>query len=265
MPLAKVGEINVSYKVSGDGQPLILITGFASAQNALFALVSAFSKHYRVVIFDNRGIGGSDKPAGPYSMGMMAGDTIGLMDFLGIDRAHLLGMSMGGMVAQHIAIDHPQRVDKLILCSTSADGQWLFDLAKAIIPNWNRSRPDFASADLRKLTGAMTSRTFNRPFNRLVIVLLAKLLLRLGIPKVPAGQIEAMMTHNVLDRLHLIQAPTLVLTGSKDRLIAPQSSEALASRITGAKLVVIDEGAHAWEAEMPGRFNKEVLGFLGSG
>jgi pimeloyl-ACP methyl ester carboxylesterase len=263
MPVTKVSDINLCYKIRGNGQPLIAITGFNSAQNTLFTLARAFAKYYRVVTFDNRGIGGSDKPTGPYSMSMMASDTIGLMDFLGIDRAHLLGGSMGGMIAQHIAIDHPQRVDKLILFSTSADGQWLFDLAKATIPNWNRSRSDFASADLRKLIYAMASRSFNRPFNRLVLVALAKLQTRLGTLKGPAGQIEAIMMHNVLDRLHLIQAPTLVVTGSKDRLIAPQSSEVLASRITGAKLISIDGGSHSVAGEMAGRFNKEVLDFLG--
>ena len=268
MPVTKVSDINLCYNVRGDGQPLIMIAGFATAQNAWFPLVRAFSKHYRVVTFDNRGIGGSDKPTGPYSTKMMAGDTIALMDHLGIDRAHILGGSMGGMIAQHIAIDHPQRVDKLILFSTSAGGQplrdMLFDLAEATTPNWNRSRSDFASADLRKLMGAMASRTFNRPFNRLVLVPLAKLLLRLGTTKVPAGQIEAMMTHNVLDRLHLIHATTLVLTGSKDRLMPPHSSEVLASRIKGAKLVSIDGGSHALAEGMAGRFNKEVLDFLRS-
>ena len=127
MPLAKVGDISLCYKVSGDGQPLIVINGFGGAQNALFALVRAFAKHYRVVTFD--------KPIGPYSISMMAGDTIGLMDFLRIDKAHLIGLSMGGMIAQEMAIDHPQRVDKLIICSTSAGGQpfrelW-FDLIEA--------------------------------------------------------------------------------------------------------------------------------------
>jgi len=269
MPVTKVSDINLCYNVRGDGQPLIMIAGFATAQNAWFPLVRAFSKHYRVVTFDNRGIGGSDKPTGPYSTKMMAGDTIALMDHLGIDRAHILGGSMGGMIAQHIAIDHPQRVDKLILFSTSAGGQplrdMLFDLAEATTPNWNRSRSDLAGADLRKLTAAIASRSFNQPFNRMVVVPLAKLLLRLGMTKVPAGQIEALMTHNVLDRLHLIQAPTLVLTGSKDRLMPLQSSEVLASRIKGAKLVVIDGGSHALAEGMPGRFNKEVLDFLRSG
>ena len=267
MPQVKVGDINLSYNVRGDGQPLILIAGFATAQNAWFPLLRAFIKHYRVVTFDNRGIGGSDKPTGPYTTKMMAGDTIALMDHLGIDRAHILGGSMGGMIAQHIAIGHPQRVDKLILFSTSAGGQplrdMLFDLTEATTPNWNRSSSDLAGADLRKLTAAIASRSFNQPFNRLMVVPLARLMLRLGITKVPAGQIEAMMTHDVLDRLNLIQAPTLILTGSKDRLMPPQSSEVLASRIAGAKLVIIDGGSHVVAGEMLDRFTKEVLGFLG--
>ena len=262
MPRAKVGDITLSYKVRGSGAPLVMIAGFASAQNTFFMLVRAFAKHYRTVTFDNRGIGGSDKPTGPYSMSMLAGDTIGLMDSLGIDRAHLLGGSMGGMVAQHIAIDHPQRVQKLVLFSTSADAQWLFDLAEATVPGWNRSRPDLAPAELRRLIGTIASRTSNRPFNRTIFVLLAKLQARLGNLKGPAGQMEAMMTHNVLDRLHLIQTPTLVLTGSRDRVIAPQSSEVLASRIKGAKLVSIDGGSHVVAGEMAGRFKKEVLDFL---
>jgi pimeloyl-ACP methyl ester carboxylesterase len=195
---------------------------------------------------------------------MMAGDTIGLMDFLGIEKAHLLGGSMGGMVAQHIAIEHPQRVDKLILFSTSADGQWLFELAEATIPNWNRSRSDFTSADIRKLVNAMASRTSNHPFSKLMFVALSNLQTRLGTLEGLAGQIEAIMTHNLLDRLHLIQAPTLVITGSEDRLIAPQLSAVLASRITVAKLVIIDGGSHVVAGEMAGRFKKEVFDFLAS-
>jgi pimeloyl-ACP methyl ester carboxylesterase len=262
MPLAKVGDINLCYNVCGDGQPLIMIAGFASAQNTLFALARVFARHYRVVTFDNRGIGGSDKPTGPYSISMMTKDTVGLMDSLGIDRAHVLGGSMGGMIAQHIAIDHPQRVDKLVLFSTSADGRWLSELAEMVTPNWNRSWSDLTSADLRKLIVAIASRSCNRPFNRLVFVALAKLQARYGTLKGLAEQIAAMMTHNVLDRLPLIQVPTLVLAGSNDRLIGPQSSEVLASRIAGAKLVIIDGGSHVVAGEMLDRFTKEVLGFL---
>ena len=262
MAFANAGNIKLCYKVRGGGQPIIAITGFASSQDSFFMLARTLSRYYRIVTFDNRGIGGSDKPSGPYSMSMMAGDTIGLMDFLGIERAHLLGGSMGGMVAQHIAIHYPQRVDKLILFSTSADGQWLIDLAEEVIPGWDRSRPGLASADLQKLMIVMASRSFNRPFNRLVFAALARLQARLGGHTGPAGQIEAMITHNVLDQLNLIQAPSLVLVGSQDRLIRAHPSEVMASRIKRAKLVILEGGSHTMAGEMAGQFDKEVLDFL---
>jgi pimeloyl-ACP methyl ester carboxylesterase len=266
MPLAKVGDISLCYKVSGDGQPLILITGFASAQNLWYSQVRAFSRYYRVVTFDNRGFGKSDKPPGPYTTKMMAGDTIALMDRLGIEKAHILGGSMGGMIAQEMAIDHPQRVNKIVLFCTTAGGQpWrdmLFDLIEASDPGWNRSRSDLKGADLQKFMVAMASRSFNGKLYQVFIMPLVKLQARLGRVKVPVGQLEAMISHNALERLDRIQAPTLVLTGSEDRVMPAHSSEVLASGIKSAKLVVIEGGAHALGGK---RFNKEVLGFLGSG
>ena len=266
MPLAKVGDTSLCYKVSGDGQPLILITGFASAQNLWYSQVRAFSRYYRVVTFDNRGFGKSDKPPGPYTTKMMAGDTIALMDRLGIEKAHILGGSMGGMAAQEIAIEHPERLDKLILSSTSAGGQplrdMLFGLIEAATPGWNRSRPDLASANLQKFMVAMASRSFNGKLYQVLIMPLVRLQARLGRVKVPVGQLQAMLSHNALERLDRIQVPTLVLTGREDRVMPAHSSEVLASGIKSAKLVVIEGGAHALGGE---RFNKEVLGFLGSG
>jgi pimeloyl-ACP methyl ester carboxylesterase len=266
MPVARVGEINLCYKVSGEGQPLILITGFASAQNLWYSQVRAFGRYYRVVTFDNRGFGKSDKPPGSYTTKMLASDTMALMDSLGIERAHILGGSMGGMVAQEMAIDHPQRVNKLVLSSTSVGGQpfrdMLFGLIEAATPGWNRSGPDLASANLQKFMVAMASRSFNGKFYQLLTMPLVRLQARLGRVKVPVGQLEAMLSHNALERLDRIQAPTLVLTGGEDRVMPPHSSEVLASRIKGAKLVIIEGGAHALGGE---RFNKEVLGFLSVG
>jgi 3-oxoadipate enol-lactonase len=153
MPLAKVGDISLCYKVSGDGQPLILITGFASAQNLWYSQVRAFSRDYRVVTFDNRGFGKSDNPPGPFTTKMLAGDTIALMGRLGIGKAHIVAGSMGGMIAQEMAIDHPQRVNKIVLFCTTAGGQpWrdmLFDLIEASDPGWNRSRSDLTGANLQ--------------------------------------------------------------------------------------------------------------------
>lgn len=263
MPVAKIGEINLRYEVHGKGQPLILITGFASTQNMWYAQVRAFSKLYRVVTFDNRGFGKSDKPPGPYTTKMLAGDTIALMDHLGIKKAHIMGGSMGGMAAQEMAIEHPERLDKLVLSSTSAGGRPLrdvfFGMIEAATPGWNRSRPDLASANLQKFMVAMASRSFNGMLYQVLIMPLVKLQAVLGRVKVPVGQLEAMLSHNAVERLDKIQAPTIVLTGSQDRLMPLHSAEELASRIKGAKLVVIDGGAHALGGQ---RFNKEVLTFL---
>lgn len=265
MPVMNVGDISLCYKIQGKGKPLIAVTGFASAQNTFFMLARKFARHYRVVTFDNRGIGASDKPAGPYTMDMMAGDALGLMDVLGIDRAHILGGSMGGMIAQHIAIDHPQKVDRLVLFNTSADNQWLLDLAKAIIPGWNQEVYGIPADDCRKLIKEMVDRSFNHPFNRLVLGGLAGLQVRLGKIDSLVAQLGAMMSHNVLDKLQSIKSHTLVLTGTLDRLIPPQLSEVLASGIAGAKLVSIDGGSHTLAGEMAGRFKEEVLDFLSSG
>jgi 3-oxoadipate enol-lactonase len=262
MPTTKIGEINLCYKTYGNGQPLIMITGFASAQNTLFSLARAFSKHYSVITFDNRGIGGSDKPACPYNTNMMAQDTIGLMDFLGIQKAYLMGGSMGGMVAQNIAIDYPQRVDKLVLFSTSADGQWLFDLIKSTIPNWNNITSDLTPSEIRKLVSAMALRTSNQPITRFMFVVLSRLQARVNGLTGLTGQIGAMLRHDTMERLNQIQAPTLIMTGCSDRLIAPYFSEVLASRIKGSKLVRIDRGSHVVAGEMAGKFISEVLNFL---
>lgn len=165
MPTAKVNGINLAYNIKGNGPPLILIIGFASAQNLWYSTVRAFSKSYRVVTFDNRGFGKSDKPPGPYTTQMLASDTLGLMDYLGIEKAHILGGSLGGMVAQEIAIAHPERLDRLILSATNAGGQRLNDRFSGMIrssyPAWDPAKPEeLTPARLQKFMVDMTSLSF---------------------------------------------------------------------------------------------------------
>ena len=120
MPIAKVNGININYMVAGQGEPLVMIAGFSADQSLWKSQLPAFKKQFQMVIFDNRGVGKSDKPQGPYSPKMMSEDTIKLMDYLNIKKAHILGHSMGGLIAQEIAINYPERVMKLILASTWA-------------------------------------------------------------------------------------------------------------------------------------------------
>jgi pimeloyl-ACP methyl ester carboxylesterase len=122
MAIAQIGEIQINYEIYGDGPPLFMILGLGQDIATWGFQISELSNHFKLIVFDNRDSGKSSRCAENYSTEDMAQDTIGLMDHLGIDRAHLLGTSMGGMVAQQVALMAPERVNSLILASTIARG-----------------------------------------------------------------------------------------------------------------------------------------------
>lgn len=226
----------------------------------------AFTKHYRVVTFDNRGVGRSDKPLEPYTIKDMADDVVGLMDHLGIEKAHILGVSMGGMIAQEVAIRHPERVKKLILGSTNAgrdeNGRHSPELLKAMGLKEDFSDEDIKSVDIGGVMNSMNSYAFSGVVIKLLSTPYCWLRMKLFGIEGLKGQFEASMTHRTLDRLHLIKAPTLVVIGTEDRIISPGSSELMASRIPDVRLVKIEGGSHTVMAEKRGWFNREVLDFL---
>ena len=132
MPRARVGDIGIHYEVQGGGEPLVLVMGLGSNLAGWMFQLLEFSRRYRVITFDNRGVGRTDAPDAAYSIEMMAGDTVGLMDALEIESAHVLGISMGGFIAQEIAIRFPERVRSLVLAATGTHvdprGAYLLDL-----------------------------------------------------------------------------------------------------------------------------------------
>lgn len=265
MPKAPVNGINMYYQVHGDGKPLVMIQGFAGGHQAWFFQIRAFKKHYKVVIFDNRGIGSSDGAGQSYTIRTLADDVIGLMDYLGIPKAHILGLSLGGLVAQEVAISYPERVIKLILGSTFA-GREIDDvhpeMAKALDIPEGSTNVDIRSIDMTKMMSAMVSLAFNKWLYRMILLPLSKRAMKSINVEGHFGQMSAVSDYNTLDRLHLIKAPTLVITGAGDRLVSPSMSDLIASRIPNAKLVLVKGGSHAFFMEMRGRFNKEVLEFL---
>lgn len=234
MPIAKLDGININYRVDGQGEPLVMIMGFGSSMGASMNQVSFFKKHYRIITFDNRGVGKSDKPQGPYSMKMMSEDTVKLMDYLGIEKTHVLGASMGGMIAQELAINYPQRIKKLVLACTSAnlkDNGKPEELKKHMQENNNSQMID---------PTMMIGLSFNKPLYKYTALFFGKISMMFSGSKNDAGfagQGEACSNHNTLDRLQFITAPTLVIVGTKDKLILPVSSEVIASKIPNAKLV----------------------------
>jgi len=122
MPKVKVGDINIYYEVHGKGEPLVMIAGFTMNTAFWFKTIPVFSREYRLVVFDNRGAGQSNKPDVPYTTEMMADDLAGLLVIIGIDSAHIFGHSMGGCIAQQFALRYPSRLKSLILASTHFGG-----------------------------------------------------------------------------------------------------------------------------------------------
>jgi 3-oxoadipate enol-lactonase len=266
MERANTSRAIPTYKVEGQGQPLVLIMGLGGTKEAWVFQTRAFRQYYRVITFDNRGVARSEGQQQPFTIEVMVNDTIALLDHLAIDQAHILGYSLGGMVAQDIAIRYPERVMKLILASTLAlDGETEGVTAgtqRALGLEPGDRRQSVESIDLRHLMQSLIELSFNRWEYRLALGLLARLYAQRLTPEGLTGQMQAAASANTLDRLDSIQANTLVLTGTGDRLIDPSASEVLASRIPHAKLVTIKGGSHAMAIEMSRRFNKAVLDFL---
>jgi len=270
MPKAKVNEVNIDYAVHGRGEPLVLIQGFGGPRSGWIFQTRAFGKYYRVITFDNRGVGKSDKPSEPCTVRTMADDTIGLMDYLNIDRAHILGISLGSLIAQEVAINYPERVRKLILVAAIAVGEGMREVTEGMRRalgleegySEEEARNVMNNIDVMKYFTRVTALSFNKRLYRVFIVPLSKKQAKRVGYKGLMGQIQASSSCETLDKLHTIEAPTLVLVGAEDRVIPPHSSDVIASRIPHARLVKVDGGSHVLFLEMRGRFNKEVLNFL---
>ena len=269
MPKAIVNGVSINYRVQGQGEPLVLIMGFLGPHWAWFFQTRAFRKHYQVITLDNRGVGKSQKSEEPFTVRSMAEDTIGLMDLLRIGKAHIVGVSMGGMIALEIAINHPERVRKLVLGCTSAGGdrtKYLHpDMIKTAGINEGVTKDDIADINIAKESSAAIYVAFNGTIARMFSLPLSRIFtiyVMLAGGQGYLGQMNAIRRHSTLDRLGSILAPTLVITGTEDRLVLPHCSDVIASRIPNAKLVRIEHGGHAFFVEKRNTFNKEVLDFL---
>jgi 3-oxoadipate enol-lactonase len=265
MSTAKVGDINIYYEIHGKGEPLVLIYGYAGDSGLWFRQIPILSKKYRVIAFDNRGVGRSDKPDIPYTMAMMAGDIAGLLDTIGINAAHIFGISMGGMIAQHFTLNYPQRVISLILGCTFCGGVHsiqpkpesmaaLFDFERL-----KKSPVEF----IRQLIPFLFSQEFIEKNPDIIEKRVAK---NLEYPTPVHGarnQAAAMIGHDTYELLPEIKVPTLVIAGDNDRLIPFENSRILASRIPKAELVIIKGAGHEFFIEDAEEANKIILSFLG--
>lgn len=251
MPIIKVGDINIYYEVHGTGEPLVLINGLGADSSRWFRIMPVLSQRYQVVAFDNRGAGQSDKPDIPYTMEMMADDIAGLLNALGIGNAHIFGVSMGGMIAQHFALRHPKMVTSLILGCTRCGGSLSIheseEAGRVLDPELTRTMA--AEQRTREMLPFLWSQEFidNNPD-----VVKEYIALCAAYPVDPAGytrQKQAADDHDTYERVPEIKAPTMVITGEADRLIPAENSRLLASRIPDAELVILNKAGHGFYSE----------------
>jgi pimeloyl-ACP methyl ester carboxylesterase len=253
MPKVKVDDIQVYYEVKGEGYPLVMIIGFGVNLDFWVPhMIEELSKNFKVVTFDNRGTGRTDVSDKEYSIRLFADDTVGLMNALGISQANILGWSLGGAIAQELALSHPEKVKKLVLYSTTCGG------AKSV-----RNREADAMI-MRLLTGGMSveeasARALRFNFTsdfidsnpEFVELLIQRTLKAPTSGEVLLRQRTAIMNEpGRFDRLSGIKAPTLVLSGERDVLCPPENGSILAEAIPNAKLVFFEKSGHALLEDM---------------
>lgn len=274
MSTAAVGDVDLYYEEHGAGDPLLLVMGLAADSTAWMFQIPDFARHHRTIVFDNRGVGRSAKPPGPYSIAQMADDAAGLLDSLRIERCHVVGVSMGGMIAQELALRHPARVSGLVLACTYPEPDAEIERQRrdsvaemgGTVTASGDVAIDLSSFDPLLFFQTLLPRVFNQSFidnelPRLMALFGSALQYGISLEAILA-QAAAVMSHRATDRLHRIAAPTLVITGDADLLIPPTHSDVLARHIPGARLVKVPGGSHGFNLETPEVFNRAVLDFL---
>lgn len=274
--IAEANGIKISYDLKGKGFPLILIHGFGSKKEIWKPQIIDFSKKYKTITFDLRGTGKTDRPNYPYTMEMFADDIKGLIDYLKIESTHLIGRSLGGMIAQNFVLKYPQNVKKLVLIASNAifDDESVVDL---VINNrikdiellkkdpvkafWNKSLFVYHQKFRRELKQNPKKKFFN-------VFSLEDLIEESTINPSRAQDIinqgNAMKGHNTLNRLSEIKNETLLLAASHDRLIPKSLMVEINKRIPNSILKIIDKAGHFMTVSRATEVNNIILDFLNS-
>jgi pimeloyl-ACP methyl ester carboxylesterase len=248
MAKVKVGDVNLNYDLRGKGEPLLMIMGLgASSATWDPELVEDLARTFRVITFDNRGTGQSDKPDAPYSIEMFADDAAGLLKQLDIPRAHIFGVSMGGMIAQEFALRHPSHIASLTLGCTTAGGTHSIPPPPESIKILTAPRVGVPPEDVIRRGWPLGYTQKYIAENRAKLEAAIPRLLKYPTPPFAfQRQLEGTYTLKTFERLPQIKAPTLVITGAEDVLIPAKNSEIIAAQIPGAKLHILADVGHAF-------------------
>lgn len=256
MPQARINDLNFHYAVAGKGEPVLMVMGLgASSASWRPELLERLAASFQIITYDNRGAGLSDKPDIPYSLEMFAQDAIGLLDALGVARVHLFGVSMGGMIAQEIALRYSSRLQTLTLGCTTFGGKNAVPPPPESIKLLTAPR-DGASEEeiIRRGWPLAYTPAFIRDHRCVLEASIPRLLASPTPVAIYKRHLEATYGLKTYDRIPQIATPTLVITGAEDVLIPARNSEILAARIPGAKLHIIPNSGHAFFNESPEQF-----------
>jgi 3-oxoadipate enol-lactonase len=249
----------IYWDEQGHGAPVLLIMGLSYSSHMWYRTRPVLAAHYRTIALDNRGVGRSDVPAGPYPIPLMASDAAAVLDAAGIESGHVFGVSMGGMIAQEFALQYPLRVRSLILGCTAAGGPTAVraepEATQLLMARHNLSPEQTAEAVVPFIYDSTTPRerieedlAIRRPwFSR---------------PEAYIAQLQGILAWEAYSRLPRITAPTLVIHGERDRLVPPGNGKLIAERIPGAKLVMIPHASHLFLTDQTEGAHRAILEFL---
>ncbi|WP_209123737.1 alpha/beta fold hydrolase [Alkalihalobacillus sp. BA299] len=264
MPTTHSNGCEIYYEVHGQGEPLLLIMGLSHNSLSWFRTLPELAKHYKVIIFDNRGCGKSDKPNTPYSIELMADDARSVLDAAEVEAAHVYGISMGGMIAQRLTLQYPDRVKSLILGCTTAGGpnhvQPSMEVSMQMMARANSpASPEELAWDSAPILYSSSFIEANR------VVIAEDIKKRIEIPTPPNGymlQLQACLAHNTDEELSNINVPTLVIHGNADVLVPYENGVNLANKIKNAQFLTVPGAGHLYVSEATDLVNRKVLNFL---
>jgi 3-oxoadipate enol-lactonase len=254
----RANGIDIRYDIAGAGQWLILSHSLATDLTLWDDQMAALSSHFRVLRFDTRGHGGSSAPDVPYDFAMLTADVLGLMDALSVDRAHFCGISMGGMIAQHVALVAPERIDKLVLVSTTsgyppeARAAWVDRIAGV------------RKSGIEPLVAPTLERWFTAPYRASHPETMARIgaLIRATPAAGYIGSGQAIAALDTTARLSALRCPTLVIAGADDTGTLPAMGRKIAEQISGARMEMLESASHLCNVEQATAFNERLTAFL---
>jgi 3-oxoadipate enol-lactonase len=256
----KVNGITMHYEMTGpESAPLVTLSHSLATDLSMWDLqVAALKSKYRVLRYDTRGHGGTDAPEGPYTLEQLGEDAAELLRALGIPKTHFMGISMGGMIGQILALKHPHMLQSLVLCDTSSR------IPEEALPVWDERIGLAQNQGLDALVESTMERWFTAPFREKPAPMLERVrdMIRATPLKGYIGCSRAIMKLNLTERLGEIHLPTLIIVGEDDPGTPVAASQAIHQRIKGSELVILKSAAHLSNIEQEAAFNAAVLEFL---